>query len=341
MMPAISVLMTVYNSQQYLHESINSILSQSFSDFEFLIFNDGSTDGSKEVIESFNDPRIKFFDFSYNQGYVPLLNIGLEKARGKYIARMDSDDIAHPDRFQKQYTFLENNTEYIVCGSRFDLVSVNRMVPLPVDNDDIKLKLLYITPFCHPSVMFRASIFRSGAIRYSIHHMPFEDHELWVQLSHLGKFKNLPEVLLHYRIHDNNISLRERTEDQKRLKYETQIKYINKFFSSINLTHSDTLMMHQLLFKDSDFSFQELNLTGGLIRNIMDKHGDYIVPTKMVHNFLIYMYFYRCTTSTAIGLQSFLLANQFGFGKIPIIRNIRLFIKSIFKYKTKRMSEYA
>lgn len=332
-MPVISVIMPVYNAALYLRQAIDSILSQHFQDFELLIFNDGSTDGSKEIIQSFNDPRIHLIDFESNQGYVVLLNLGLQKARGKYIARMDADDIAHPERFQKQYEFLEQNPEYILCGTNFRIVDGSQIVKLPSEDEEIKLKLLYINAFCHPSVMFRASTIREERILYSHEHMPFEDYELWTRISELGKLKNVQEVLLYYRIHDNNVSLKKRTEVQQELKRKTQIDYIKKFFRNLEFKHSEELILHKLFYKNSGFTHEELKSVGELVRTIIDKHVVYPVSAKAVHNLLVNMYFYRCTTSTHIGLHSFVFANQFKLKGISVFQNFKLLIKAIFKYK--------
>ncbi|MFD1000113.1 glycosyltransferase family 2 protein [Ohtaekwangia kribbensis] len=333
-MPVISVLMPVYNAELYLRQAIDSILSQHFEDFELLIFNDGSKDSSKEIIQSFCDPRIHLIDFENNQGYVTLLNLGLRKARGKYIARMDADDIAHPYRFQKQYEFLEQNKEYILCGTNFKIVDRDQIVKLPSDDEEIKLKLLYINAFCHPSVMFRASTIREKRILYSTAHMPFEDYELWVRISELGKLKNLQEVLLCYRIHDKNISLKQRTKTQQELKRETQIGYIREFFRNMNFEHSEELTLHKLFHKNSGFTRDELKSVGKLVRSIIDKSTVYPVSTRAVHDLLISMYFYRCTTSTHIGLHSFILANQFKLKGISFFQNLKLLIKAVFKYKS-------
>ncbi|MFZ6014448.1 MAG: glycosyltransferase family 2 protein, partial [Bacteroidota bacterium] len=210
-MPAVSVIMPVYNAESFLQEAIESILTQSFRDFEFLIFNDGSTDNSKQIIQSISDPRIKLFDSDINQGYVSLLNKGIDLAHGKYIARMDADDIAHPHRLQKQFDKLEQHPDHVICGTRFTTVGSNQVTALPLEDDDIKLKMLYITPFCHPSVMIRAAVLKDHQLRYEHDYMPAEDYQLWVTLSDYGKFCNLSESLMHYRVHHNNISMKERS----------------------------------------------------------------------------------------------------------------------------------
>ncbi len=114
--PIISVVMSVYNGDKYLREEIESILNQTFKDFEFIIVNDGSTDKSLEIIKSYNDPRIVIID-QENTGLAKALNNGINIAKGRYIARMDQDDISNPERFEKQIEFLENLSEYVAIGS--------------------------------------------------------------------------------------------------------------------------------------------------------------------------------------------------------------------------------
>lgn len=332
-MPAISVIMPVYNAQQYLHESIASILAQGFDDFEFLIFNDGSTDNSSEIIKSFKDPRIHFTGFDYNQGYVALLNLGMKNATGKYIARMDADDISQPDRFQKQYDFLESNPEYIVCGTLFSVIGGRERVELPLEDEDIKLRMLYITPFCHPSVMMRAKLLHDNQIYYNADYMPAEDHELWGRLAAYGKLVNLPDTLLNYRVHDNNISLKKRTSQQVQTLYQSRLNYINWFFEHAALASAELALLHTLFFKETDFYYEELLMCGELIQRIIDKRAVYPAPSGKVHSLLAEKFFYRCTTSTSIGLKSFLLTYKFDFVESSRVAQLKLLLKALIKYR--------
>lgn len=325
--------MPVYNAQQYVYESIASILAQSFGDFEFLIFNDGSTDNSSEIIRSFKDPRILFTDFDYNHGYVVLLNAGIKKATGKYIARMDADDISQPDRFLKQYDFLEHNPEHIVCGTLFSIIGGRDLVELPLDDEDIKLRMLYITPFCHPSVMMRTAILRDKEIYYNADYMPAEDHELWARLASYGKLANLPEMLLNYRVHDNNISLKKRSPKQNQTLFQSRLNYITWFFENAALATADFTLLHTLFFKETDFRYDELLMSGELIERIIDKRATYPVPSGKVHSLLAEKFFYRCTTSTNIGLKSFLLANKFDFVNSSRVAQLKLLLKALIRYK--------
>src|SRR5687768_2170096 len=121
-MPVISVIMPVYNTAAYLRESIESILTQTFKDFEFIIINDGSADNSEEIILGYNDQRIKYLKNEVNKGYVFSLNRALKIATGKYIARLDSDDLSLPGRLMAQYNFMENHPQVIVCGCAFESI---------------------------------------------------------------------------------------------------------------------------------------------------------------------------------------------------------------------------
>lgn len=210
-MPAISVIMPVYNAGNHLRAAIESILHQTFTDFEFLIFNDGSTDNSKEIILSYQDNRISFYDAETNEGYTKKLNAGLEIAAGKYIARMDSDDVSLPGRFEAQYNFMEANPEIAMCGTFFDFIGGSNGIRnfnwvSQTEPDLIKINLLFDCGICHPTVMIRNAILRDHPIRYDESYEPSEDYELWIRLA--GKFKlaNLHEKLLRYRISEEQVS---------------------------------------------------------------------------------------------------------------------------------------
>lgn len=331
-MPAISVVMPVYNAAPFLKESVESILHQTFSDFEFLIFEDGSTDDSKSILESFVDPRIRITHFEQNQGYVKLLNLGLAMATGKYIARMDADDISHITRFEKQFEFLENNPEYVICGSDYTHLGANRKVSLPSLNEEIKLKMLSITPFCHPSVMLRAAVLKEKNIFYEEPYMPAEDLKMWVQLSGLGKFRNLSESLLWYRVHDHNISFKPRTQQEQHFLSQTKRTYIHRFFNNASLSLEEEAVMSNFIL-GSKFDYNALVEVRNLLRKIIKKHFEYPVEERVVHHYLIRRYFYCCTISTNEGIKVFLLANSLGFFSIPMYLNIKLLVKSIIRYR--------
>lgn len=330
-MPAISVIMPVYNSGLYLKDAIDSILTQSFADFELIIFNDGSVDNSAEIIESYNDPRIQFVNNSYNQGYVPLLNEGLKRAKGKYIARMDADDISESQRFALQYAYMEAHPDCILCGSRFSVIGSEDRSELPLDNETIKLKLLYITPFCHPSVMIRNEVLQQHNIQYNTAHSPAEDHEMWVQLSAYGSFHNMEESLLRYRVHDNNVSMKKRTAQQIQNLKSARVDYINLFFKNFDIKEEQAECLHQLFFYEQAWTKAELMHAGDLIQLIMSSKATYPVETLRVHQLLAERFFYRCTTSTSIGYDAYKAATRYSFTASTPLLKLKLLVKSILK----------
>jgi glycosyltransferase involved in cell wall biosynthesis len=206
--PKITILMPVYNAKKYLKESIQSILDQSFVDFEFLIFNDGSTDESGAIVRQFPDPRIQLFDSPENRGYVYHLNQGICIAHGSYIARMDADDISHSERLAKQVTFMDDNPEVGVCGTWYDTIGDGIVVQLMKNDQDLRLSSLSGSPFSHPSVMMRTDLLRKHNLFYDASLVPAEDYYFWTMIARYAKLANLPEVLLHYRVHEGQISYR-------------------------------------------------------------------------------------------------------------------------------------
>lgn len=204
----ISVLMPVYNTkEEYLRASIESILNQTFTDFEFIIVNDGSTNNAEEVILSYKDNRIKYVK-QENQGIVGALNNAWSKASGKYIARMDSDDIAYPERFAKQVNFLEENPEYSLVGSWAKIIPSKNIIKLP---QDIKIMdLLADCMFIHPSIMFNKADFEKFNLQYETGFEYAEDYCLYANAVKHLKMTNLQEVLLNYRVYPENSSSKNR-----------------------------------------------------------------------------------------------------------------------------------
>jgi glycosyltransferase involved in cell wall biosynthesis len=202
----ISVLMPVYNCELYIKEAIDSILNQTFSNFELLIIDDCSTDKTLGIIKSYSDSRIQIIEKDKNTGLSNSLNYGLQIAKGEYIARMDGDDFSFPQRFEYQIDFLENNPDYVLCGTQFEYINSSEVNFVPLENDDIMLEFLIRNTIVHSSVMMRNEVLKHNNLFYVNDNEPAEDYHLWVKLISLGKFKNLEKVLLKYRIHENQVS---------------------------------------------------------------------------------------------------------------------------------------
>lgn len=206
--PTISVVLPVYNGAQFLREAMDSILQQSFSDFELLAIDDGSLDDSREVILSYSDPRIVFLQNKKNRGLVYTLNRGLQYARGVYIARMDQDDISLPERFIQQVKFMEQHPAIGLCGTWMETIGDRTGITIKhaTDPEENKCKLLFVTVLAHPTVIFRRSILADNALRYSEDFQHAEDYEFWSRLSQQTYITNLPTILHRYRISPGQIS---------------------------------------------------------------------------------------------------------------------------------------
>ncbi|MBC7487532.1 MAG: glycosyltransferase [Cytophagaceae bacterium] len=207
--PVLSVIMPVYNAEKYVYEAIDSLLKQTFADFELLIFDDCSTDSSREIILSFRDSRIQLSTNAVNTGYVKHLNDGLIKARGHYIARMDADDIADPDRFLLQIQYLQQHTEVAACGSWIEFIGLKQgHFNYPVDHQSIVTHLLLFgNAMAHPAVMLRKSVLTAHQLSYNASLEPAEDYDFWNRISVVGQLHNIPQVLLKYRVHEQNESV--------------------------------------------------------------------------------------------------------------------------------------
>lgn len=204
MSPRISVLIPVYNTKtEYLKGAIESILNQSYKDFELIILDDGSESYVKDIVKSYKDERIKYI-YKPNTGIADTLNVGLEMARGEYIARMDADDLALPHRFKKQVEFLDNNPSISVVGAAVMKFQEDfGIVRFPLQ--PTYKHFLYCCAISHPALMFRRDDFRKHNLWYDPKYS-CEDYELWSRAVRVLNFYNLPEVLLYYRINDTSIT---------------------------------------------------------------------------------------------------------------------------------------
>lgn len=204
--PKVTVLIPVYNGEKFLKETIQSILNQTYTNFELLIINDGSTDGSKSIILSFDDQRIRYLENEINLKLIATLNKGVELARGEYIARIDADDIAYPERLEKQVRFLDDNTEYGMVGSWCSVIDSDKQIKYHTSHGDIVFAMATYCPFIHPSVMIRKSVISNYNVVFDSNYLHAEDYELWSRIVFDTKVANITEFLTGYREHEEQIS---------------------------------------------------------------------------------------------------------------------------------------
>ena len=205
--PKISVLMPVYNGDQFLDKSIKSILNQTFNNFEYIIVNDGSTDDSLKIIKSYEDSRVKIINFSKNMGIAAALNNGLNAAKGYYIARQDQDDISHPERFMLQIEYLENNDVDLV-DTNFIFIDENDKYLQDYEkryfNPDETLSHLFFYEMVHASIMCKRLLFTKDNIQYQ--KRPTEDYDLFIRLAKAGmRAGRLDQKLIKQRKHPNSM----------------------------------------------------------------------------------------------------------------------------------------
>lgn len=266
----VSVLMPVFDSEPFIRAAIDSILAQTYTNFEFIIINDGSKDGSDAIIRSYNDERIKYIDHKNNKGIVATLNEGLAISSGDYIARMDADDISLPKRLEKQVAFLEKNPEYKLCGSNAIAINFegNKLYKLnrPKAFERIKVFNLFRNAFIHPSIMADATTIKKFG--YQEDYKYAEDYLLFSQFTMNHKVANLDDRLLNYRLHDSSITSIKNNEMVK-----SELKTIRFLLSFLFETVNEKLVLlhHSILRPQQSFTAEE---THNHLINLLKKNNE-------------------------------------------------------------------
>lgn len=227
-MAKISVVMPAYNAEKYIKQAIESILNQTYKDFEFIIINDGSTDDTKHIILSYHDDRIVYLENKENSGIVVTLNKGLDYATGKYIARMDADDIAVNNRFEKQVKYLDENKNIGVLGTGICTFGKNikeQKRVFTTNVEQLKAELIFNSCIAHPTVMIRRDVLQKYNLRYDSEFAGAEDYYLWWNIAKVSKIMTLPDVLLKYRIHETQITKKKDEQYYKKMNRLMEIRF--------------------------------------------------------------------------------------------------------------------
>lgn len=275
--PEITVLMSVYNGEKFLREAIESILNQTYRDFEFLIINDGSTDSTKEIIISYNDPRIRVINNEQNIGLTRSLNKGLKLAKGKYIARMDADDISTPERLDKQLKYIKKRSDVGLVTSWHEIIDGKKncisIITGERSFENIYYFLTFGNQFPHSSTLFRKkTVLDLGG--YDEKYKRSQDYDLWFRLSRVTRIEMISEVLLKCRTTDINISNMFKNEQDD---FAKQI-----FINNLEIILSYKLHLNEWmdLYNNFDRNINEINLLNSIIRldRINKKIPDSIDP---------------------------------------------------------------
>lgn len=205
----VSIIMSVFNGEKYLNKAMDAILYQTFSDFEFIIINDGSTDRTNDILKSYTDPRIRVFN-QENRGLIQSLNRGISLASGEYIARQDADDISLPDRIKEQVKIMDNDPKIVLVGSSYYVINDNDdiidFVKVPQSDTEIRWKMIFFNPFCHTSIIIRSETLKDKNLYYNENDVHAEDFGLWSRLLQYGDCYNIDKPFVKYRAHPNQIS---------------------------------------------------------------------------------------------------------------------------------------
>jgi len=240
--PLVSIIIPCYNAVNYLQECLNSIYRQSFTDFEIILIDDGSSDATDKLIDKQTDTRIYSIKSKSNRGIAYCLNKAILKARGKYIARMDADDYMSPERLKLQVAFLEGNKQYGLVGSWHNIFQSNgipfKRMEVPEEHEEIQLAMLFYNPISHPTVMLRKELLEANP--YDLAYEKCEDYELWFRLMQTTKVKNLPMALVNYRIHQHSTLAQNRREMQVKV-----MELLSEQLDKIGIDHtSEDLTLH-------------------------------------------------------------------------------------------------
>ena len=305
--PKITVLMPVYNGEKYLTEAIESILNQTNSDFEFIIIDDNSTDGTAGILKRYlqKDNRIRLFNM-LNQGLATSLNYGLELAQGKYIARMDSDDISMPERLEKQAMFMDKNPYIGVCGTWIKIFGErNYIKKYPQTHEEIWSRLLFECPLAHPTVMIRKDMLIKNNLYYDINCKHNEDYELWTRVSNISRMANIPEGLLKYRLHNKQLT-NTYPDDQVRDKFKISVKHLSQLYK---ITSDNESSIHRLFFPRQNTLSIALLIKGHewLCKLINENDRKHVFPEPEFSRLLAERWLFLCIKARYIGFRVLIL----------------------------------
>lgn len=316
--PLVSVIIPCYNAEKYVEQAVRSIMNQTYKNLEIIIGNDCSTDSSLEIIKklAIEDDRIRIINNSENLKIVKTLNKLVEISNGKYIARMDADDISLPKRIEKQVLFMEKHSEYAICGTNAYIIDKENRIDgisyIPCSNNNIKKYLILGSPFYHPSVMVKSEILKS--FKYDLNFLYAEDYELWVRILLNSKGYNLRKKLFAYRVFNEQTSSKRITE---------------QLVSTKNIFYKNKYLLPEELF-DFFFSFRFNNLLN---------NDDYFTLKKCFKNgfpndsIMLFQMIKKTTNNKFVIFRIFF--NSF----LSIITYVvsKIYVKIIGKYKVQKL----
>lgn len=334
--PKISVVMPVYNGAEFLAEAIESVLKQSFPDFELVIVNDGSSDNSETVIKGFSDKRIVYVKNELNKGLIFSLNKGISIAKGVFVARMDHDDVADAHRFEKQINEFVKDPDLVICGSfikTFENSKEEFISHMQSTHAQILSSIFFTCPFAHPTVMMKKEALLKLNTVYREDYPHSEDYDLWSRLVFSGKCKNIPEYLLNYRVHSSQVST-----VYENYKYESVMKIqanILSHFSIIPSASESAILLN--LFKGvSRKDKVYLNETALLLNKIYTAFVQKYPQYTEVHAQILVSRWFKVCGNSGLGLANVKNAFSLPFFKLKYLKFkdlIKLLYKTFTNYQ--------
>lgn len=326
--------MPVYNGERYLREAIDSILSQTFRNFEFLIINDASTDGTVGIINSYTDPRIRLVHNKTNMGRCATPNKGLDLARGEYLARMDCDDISLPTRLEKQVAFLDAHPDVGVCGTWIKLfMGADYVIRYPLIHEEIKCHLLLGCQLAHSSVMFRKKVLLDHHLYYDDNYKPTEDYYLWTRCSNVTSLANIPEILVKYRWHAEQISQIDANTQDKHAS-DIRMKHLSLLFK---ITPKNEALINELIFlKQYIPSIDNLIKGNELLCYLHSENTKKLIFSESIFNALLAeRWFELCNASCSLGYsvwEHYLRSELRHGNNFSLKREFVLLLKCLLRY---------
>lgn len=303
--PKVSVVMPVYNGEAYLREAIESILFQTYQDFELLVIDDGSTDGTAAILQEFAaDERVKVLCNASNTGLIYTRNKGVANSQGEYIAILDSDDIAMPNRLEQQVAFLDANPEFVMVGSSIDLIDSEgnfiRKQHYPAPSKFIPSLLLFQNNFAQSAVMLRKACLPAPCYREGYEQV--EDYDLWIRLANSYKVANLPQTLVKYRHHQSSISNAKATVHTDRIK-----KVLANQLQNIGITPTATeLDLHYRIgILQTEKSMEALNEAEKWLMKVRSANSTSGYYSTAHFNTIVAQKWYEVCKSSRLGLQAY------------------------------------
>lgn len=317
----LSVVMSVFNGSAFLNESIDSILNQTFPDFEFIIIDDGSTDDSALKIKSYSDKRIIFIQNEKNFGLSRSLNKGISISRGEYIARMDCDDVSLPTRFEKQIKYLDQDKSLGLIGSWTKVLGTDILNEFPLKHEQILNQLLFSNCISHPTVMFRKSFFLEYNLNYNALFKYAQDYELWVRCIKLFKIMNIPDILLFYREHKQQMRVTFNdlvSFEPAKIKVTQLAEFSNLSFNDAKIQLCFSVFLGKFSFTISDFCLLDEFLKEQLMQNSYKKY---------YFNEVFYKYLFN------IWFSAFIRIELYNFKIYKVIRHLYFYSNLNFRKK--------